>query len=166
MGPAPITMAVSPGAMPDRVMPCRETASGSARAAWRAERLSGRRKTLAARTRMYSAKAPSPLSVIGLLRFSHWEGLPSRQRRQVPHLGEGPPTTRSPTRQVSTPSPTAAMVPVHSCPATAPGLKPQPSRNWWMSEPQMPQLATATSTWSGPGRGTGRSSTVMTPGDW
>ena len=60
MGPAPITMAVSPGPMPDRVMPCRATANGSASAAWRAESPSGRRRTPAARTRTNSAKAPSP----------------------------------------------------------------------------------------------------------
>ena len=94
IGPAPMTMAVSPGATPDRVIPCMATARGSASAAWRAERLSGKRKTPAARTRMYSANAPSPLSVMGLLRFSHCEGFPSSQRRQVPHLGEEPPTTR------------------------------------------------------------------------
>src|ERR1700728_1449195 len=35
-----------------------------------------------------------------------------------------------------------------------------------MSEPQMPQCATRTSSWSGPGAWTGRSSTVITPGDW
>ena len=100
-----------------------------------------------------------------LLRFSHWEGFPSRQRRQVPQRGEAPPTTCSPTDHPVTSSPTATMVPLHSWPATAPGLKPQPSRSWWMSDPQIPQACTRTTTWSGPGRGTGRSSTAMTPGD-
>jgi hypothetical protein len=96
----------------------------------------------------------------------HTDGLPSRQRRQVPHLGEAPPTTSSPTDQSVTASPTAAMAPLHSCPATTPAGRPHPSRSWWMSEPQMPQECTRTTTWSGPGRGTGRSSNVITPGDW
>ena len=116
---------------------------------------------------MYSAKAPSlywPLLMS--LRFSHCDGLPSRQRRQVPHLGDVPPTTSSPTDQVVTSSPTAAMVPLHSCPATTPCGRPQPSRSWWMSDPQMPHECTRTTTWSASGRGTGRSSTVTTPGDW
>ena len=33
IGPAPKTMTLSPGATPERVMPCRATDSGSARAA-------------------------------------------------------------------------------------------------------------------------------------
>ena len=100
-----------------------------------------------------------------LWRFSHWEGFPSWQRRQVPQRGEAPPTTCSPVDHPVTSVPTATTVPLHSWPATAPGLKPQPSRSWWMSDPQIPQACTRTTTWSGPGRGTGRSSTVMTPGD-
>ena len=115
---------------------------------------------------MYSAKAPSPCSDVMEWRFSHCEGLPSRQRRQVPHLGEEPPTTSSPTDHRVTSSPTAAMVPLHSWPPTTPAVRPQPSRIWWMSEPQMPHECTRTTIWSGPGRGTGRSSTVTTPGDW
>src|SRR6185437_8238151 len=35
-----------------------------------------------------------------------------------------------------------------------------------MSEPQIPHECTRTTTWSGLGRGTARSSTVTTPGDW
>src|SRR5271165_4070599 len=41
MGPAPKTITESPGAAFDRVIPCRATASGSARAAWRSESPSG-----------------------------------------------------------------------------------------------------------------------------
>ena len=41
------------------------------------------------------------------------------------------------------------MVPLHSWPATAPGWNPQPSRSWWMSDPQMPQACTRTTSWSG-----------------
>ena len=49
---------------------------------------------------MYSAKAPSACSEVMLCRFSHCDGLPSRQRRQVPQRGEAPPTTSSPTDHV------------------------------------------------------------------
>ena len=35
-----------------------------------------------------------------------------------------------------------------------------------MSDPQMPHEWTRTTSWFGPGCGTLRSSTVMTPGDW
>ena len=45
MGPAPKTMAVSPSPTPERVMPCRATASGSASAASRAESPAGRRSS-------------------------------------------------------------------------------------------------------------------------
>ena len=114
-------------------------------------------------TRRRRRRLWSPLM---LLRFSHCEGLPSRQRRQVPQRGDAPPTTSSPTDQPVTSSPTAAMVPLHSWPATAPGVKPQPSRSWWMSDPQMPHECTRTTTWSGAGPRDRRSSTVMTPGDW
>src|SRR5580704_1935453 len=115
---------------------------------------------------MYSANAPSLWLVVMSLRFSHCEGLPSRQRRHVPHRGDEPPTTSSPTDQLVTLSPMAAIAPLHSCPATTPGGSPHQSRSWWMSEPQIPQECTRTTTSSGPGCGTGRSSTVMTPGDW
>ena len=100
-----------------------------------------------------------------LLRFSHWEGFPSGSAGRRRTEGDAPPTTCSPTSHPVTPSPTATMVPLHSCPATAPGLKPHPSRSWWMSDPQMPHTCTRTTTWSAPGHGAGRSSTVMTPGD-
>ena len=166
MGPAPNTITVSPGCTPERVMPCMATESGSARAAWRGARPSGRRRTPAARHKMYSAKAPSLWLFVMSLRFSHCDGLPSRQRRHVPQRGDEPPTTSSPTDQLVTLSPTEAIVPLHSCPATTPGGKPQPSRSWWMSDPQMPHECTRTTISSGPGCGTGRSSTVMTPGDW
>src|SRR5271157_1480564 len=165
IGPAPKTITVSPGVTPERVMPCNATDSGSANAAWRAARPSGRRSTPPARATTYSAKAPSVWSVIMLLRFSHWDGFPSRQRRQVPHRGEVPPTTCSPIDHPATSSPRATMVPLHSWPATAPGWNPQPSRSWWMSDPQMPHACTRTTSWSGLGRGTGRSSTAITPGD-
>ncbi len=45
MGPAPKTMAVSPSVMAERVMPCRATARGSARAAARDDSPSGRRSS-------------------------------------------------------------------------------------------------------------------------
>ncbi len=147
-------------------MPWSATESGSASAAWRAESPSGSLSMPAARVTTYSAKAPSLCSPAIAARFSHCDGLPSRQRRQVPHRGDGPPTTRSPTDQPVTESPTAAIVPDHSCPATRPGVKPHPSRSWWMSDPQIPHECTRTTTWSVSGRGTGRSSTVTTPGDW
>ncbi len=99
MGPAPKTITVSPGAMPDRVMPWRATDSGSASAAWRGARPSGSRRTPADRATTYSAKAPSVWSEIMLLRFSHCDGFPSRQRRQVPQRGDAPPTTCSPVDQ-------------------------------------------------------------------
>ena len=159
-------MAVSPSAIPERVMPCRATASGSASAPSRGERPSGRRFSAAARTSVYCAKAPSGASTIVPARFSHWDGLPSRHRRHRPHLGVVPQTIWSPSAQPVTPSPRATMVPEYSCPATRPGLSPQPSSSMWMSDPQMPQWSTSTSTWPGPGRGTGRSSTVTTPGRW
>ena len=40
--------------------------------------------------RMYSANAPSVCSEVMLLRFSHCDGLPSRQRRHVPQRGGAP----------------------------------------------------------------------------
>ncbi len=50
MGPAPITITLSPGATPERVIPWSATASGSASAAWRADRPGGSRSRAAART--------------------------------------------------------------------------------------------------------------------
>jgi hypothetical protein len=55
------------------------------------------------------------------------------------------------------------MAPVNSWPATSPAW-PQPSNSMWTSEPQIPQWSTSTSTWWGPGWGTGRSSTTTSPG--
>lgn len=104
--------------------------------------------------------------MVGPDRFSHWEGLPSRQRRQCPHLGDGPPTTSWPTAQPSTPSPTSTITPEYSWPAMNPGLWAHPSRSMWMSDPQIPQWSTSIRTWPGPATGTGRSSTVTTPGFW
>ena len=45
IGPAPMTITLSPGAIPERVIPCSATASGSASAAWRALRPGGRRSS-------------------------------------------------------------------------------------------------------------------------
>ena len=45
IGPAPMTITLSPGATPDRVIPCSATASGSASAAWRADRPGGSRSS-------------------------------------------------------------------------------------------------------------------------
>ena len=59
MGPAPMTITLSPGPTPERVMPWRATAIGSASAAWRAPRPGGRRTSATARTSTYRAKAPS-----------------------------------------------------------------------------------------------------------
>ena len=50
MGPAPMTITRSPGAAPERVMPCNATASGSARAAWRDVRPGGSATSAAAPT--------------------------------------------------------------------------------------------------------------------
>ena len=130
IGPAPNTITLSPGVTFERVMPCMATESGSARAAWRGARPSGSRSTPAARATMYSAKAPSVCSVVIEWRFSHCDGLPSWQRRHVPQRGDAPPTTNSPTDQWVTLSPIAAMVPLHSCPATTP----------WRQAPAVAQL--------------------------
>ena len=166
IGPAPNTITVSPGVTPDRVMPCMATDRGSASAAWRGDRPSGSRKTPAARARMYSANAPSECSVAMLLRFSHWDGFPSRQRRQVPQRGDGPPTTSSPTDHAVTSSPTAAMVPLHSWPATTPGAIPTRRAAGGCRSRRCRRRAPARRAGPGPGRGTDRSSTATTPGDW
>ena len=50
MGPAPITVTLSPRLTPDQVIPCRATASGSANAARRAVKPGGSRNSEAART--------------------------------------------------------------------------------------------------------------------
>ncbi len=138
MGPAPKTMAVSPRTMPDRVMPCSATARGSARAATRGDIPSGRRNRERASLITYPANPPPVLVSTGAERRSHCDGWPSRHRRHSPHRGDAPPTTASPGAHVVTPSPTAATIPVYSCPPTAPGL-PQPSIITWRSDPQMPQ---------------------------
>ena len=114
MGPAPKTMAESPGTMPDRVMPCSATASGSARAATRGDMPSGTRKSERASAITYPAKAPPTLLSTGAERRSHCEGLPSRHRRHSPQRGDGPHTTASPGAQLTTPSPTAITIPLYS----------------------------------------------------
>ena len=61
-----------------------------------------------------------------------------------------------------TPSPTAAIVPIHSWPCQLPGT-PQPSSTMCRSLPQMPHSSTATSTSSAPTSGTGTCSTTTSP---
>ena len=65
---------------------------------------------------MYSAKAPSDCSPVMLLRFSHWEGLPSGSAGSCRIVDDGTPTTSSPISQSVTASPMAAMLPLHSWP--------------------------------------------------
>ena len=49
-----------------------------------------------------------------------------------------PPITRSPSRTLFTPAPTAATTPIHSCPQTA-GLESAPDCQACRSVPQTPQ---------------------------
>src|SRR4029077_149588 len=71
--------------------------------------------------------------------------------------------TRSPARSVVTADPTSATSPAISCPGHDCGTIISP---WYQcrSEPQMPQLRTATTTSSGPGVGRGSSSTTTVCG--
>src|SRR5579863_5764579 len=75
--------------------------------------------------------------------------------------------TRSPGANSSTPVPVAVTVPVHSWPGVnVPNggvCGKWPSRIF-RSVPHVPHIATLTSTSSGPGTGTGRSVTRMSPG--
>lgn len=69
---------------------------------------------------------------------AHWVGIRLRHHSQKPHEIENGTTTRSPTRRVRTPGPTASTVPMNSCPMTAPTWTSPPPRPWywWRSEPQ------------------------------
>ena len=58
IGPAPMTMTLSPGATPERVMPWRATASGSASAAWRADRPGGSRSSEASPHQHVAGEGP------------------------------------------------------------------------------------------------------------
>ena len=109
----------------------------------------GRRRPGTGCTRRRRRRVCSPVM---LLRFSHCDGLPSQAAPAGAAAWARPARRRArrPTSPVTS-SPTAAIVPLHSWPATAPGVKPQPSRSWWMSDPQMPHECTRTTTWSGPG---------------
>ena len=152
IGPAPKTITLSPGATPERVMPCSATDSGSASAAWRGERPSGRRRTTAGPAQdvlgegTVGAARGHAVAVLALRRLALAGSAGTCHNVVRPHRRRARRRTSSVTS-----SPTAAIVPLHSCPATAPGVKPQPSRSWWMSDPQMPQECTRTTTWSGPG---------------
>ena len=164
IGPAPMTITLSPGPTPERVMPwsatasrlgqrglaCRRDPVGAAAGRRRAPARSGRRPRCGRRS--------STLTVLALRR------LPLEAPPAPPALGRGAAHHRLADPQPCTPSPRAATEPVNSWPATRPGLLPQPSSSMWMSEPQMPQWSTSTSTSPGPGRGTGRSSTTTSPG--
>ena len=165
MGPAPSTSTESPGrdlAAGDAVQRRRPAARPGPRPAGRARRAgaaasAGRPRCSRRRRRRCGCPRPS-------------SGPGSRTATACPPgsactgrtgATDRPPRRRPPPR-CRRPSPTAATTPLHSWPSTTPGL-PQPSRMMWMSDPQMPQWPTSTSTWPGPGRGTGRSSTVTSP---
>src|SRR5262245_16089774 len=90
-----------------------------------------------------------------------------RQLSHRPHPWCASMQTRSPMANSSTVSPSATTVPVHSCP----GVKAPYGRvsgkcpsKILRSVPQVPHMATRTSTSPGPGCGTGRSITRMSCG--
>ncbi len=79
------------------------------------------------------------------------------------------PVTRSPGAKPTTPSPTAATCPAHSCPGTM-GYLPHPDRyaSWLplrtsMSVKQIPAKPTRTKISPGPGSGTGTSTSRRSP---
>src|SRR5262249_35666344 len=89
--------------------------------------------------------------------------MPAWQYRHRPQLAIPSRATRSPARNVVTAVPTSATSPAISCPGHDCGTIISP---WYQcrSEPQMPQLRTATTTSSGPGAGRGISSTTTVCG--
>jgi len=133
--PAPKTMTLSPARRPTRNA-VQGTDRGSANAACEGEAL-GSRNTPLDRQRMYSAKAPSACS------RSCCCG--SRTARACLPATAAGATARSraadnkfPDRPVRDVVTDAAIVPLHSCSGHGSRVKPQPSRSWWMSEPQIP----------------------------
>src|SRR5262245_28964668 len=90
--------------------------------------------------------------------------MPAWQYRHRPQLAMPSRATRSPARNVVTAVPTSATSPAISCPGHDCGTIISP---WYQcrSEPQMPQLRTATTTSSGPGvvRGISSTTTVCGP---
>src|SRR5262245_573334 len=89
--------------------------------------------------------------------------MPAWQYRHRPQLAMPSRATRSPACNVVTAVPTSATSPAISCPGHDCGTIISP---WYQcrSEPQMPQLRTATTTSSGPGVGRGISSTTTVCG--
>ena len=122
IGPPPVTSQRVPGrAPPPCVMPCSATASGSVeRGVLRAR---GRRGRAAPRRRVIDLVAGE--RALPVARRRRRPG-PARRRATAGRRGStrtrrsaatGPPTTRSPTLQPSTPAPTAATVPENSWPS-------------------------------------------------
>ena len=84
---------------------------------------------------------------------------PARQRSHSPHCANGRTATRSPTRQPSTPSPSALMRPLSSWPGPCPPGSSAGTSRKCRSDPQIPQKATSSSAWPRPAA-RARSSTV------
>ncbi len=160
----PSTSARWPGRTPDRVMPCRATASGSASAAARGSSPAGSgSSSSAARDLVGGERALAPARCRGCrARRTATAGRPGTWRRCRSGRAARP-RRRRPAASGVTPAPTAATRPIHSWPCQLPG-SPQPSRTMCRSLPQTPHRSTATSTSSSPTAGTGTSSTSSRPG--
>ncbi len=161
-GPAPVISTRSAGVTPDRVTAWSAIATGSVSAATRVERPSGRRRSRDASASTYRVYAPRPPRWSTGGRRRHTDGRPRRHARHSPHPGSGPRTTRSPTAQPVTSSPTATIVPAHSWPSTDPG-RAMCSSTRCRSVPHTPQCETSISTSPGAGSGTSIARTSSAP---
>src|ERR1700730_17876105 len=161
-GPATVTRTASSGSTAESATQCSAIAVGSASAAARVERAAGTRSNRSAGTTTYCVNAPWNSSRSTGWRSRHTEGRPRRHARHRPQPRVGSKTTRAPISHVSTPSPSAATTPAHSCPRIDP-RRAYPSSTRCRSVPQMPQCEISTSASCGPGRGTGRSRTASRP---
>ena len=73
-------------------------------------------------------------------------------------------TTRSPTAQPSTPSPSSRTTPETSWPIVTGGSDGNSSSQMWRSVPQMPAPTTSSTTWPARTTGSGRSVSATFPG--
>ena len=155
--PAPMTSTSSVGSILARRAVCSPTANGSTSAPCCSGRSSGSGNASAALTRIWSANPPGapprPMSAAP----SQWATSPTEQCRQTPHEKTGSTAARMPSRQVApAAAPTATTSPQSSWPITVPGgIIGRALR----SEPHTPQPVTRSTRSSGPGTGSGRSST-------
>ncbi len=166
IGPIPTIPTVSPDFIGVLPIPCATFASGSQKAAFLNDKLSGILikffSTMSLGIVIYCAYAP-----FKRYKFSHKFSSPRRQKKHSPQGAEFAATTRSPTLKFSTPSPILKTVPENSCPkpdGTSLIKSGCPRRKVFTSVPQVKAASTLTTTSPSAGSFTFTSSYLISRG--